>query len=426
MLFDLHKKTIKQAIVGFILLLSSSQLFGQDISYAKETTNILASEPFQGRGYINKGDSIAASWIKDEFERIRLSPFEKSFFQHFQFSVNTFPGAMEVRIDKTPLSPGKDYIVSPSSKGISGSFNLFWLQDLLKMEKNTLEKHIEKSNDSTFIVIDENDLKKGDPNAFFNVCLKSFKAKGIILIKDKLTWGVSQTSEAFLVLEVMKSSIPKKPKTIHLNIENVWVDNYRSQNIIAHTQDADSFIVFTAHYDHLGKMGHETMFPGANDNASGVSVLLDLANHYNNKTDSSNYCFVFIAFAGEEAGLIGSEYFTEHPLFSLNKIKFLINLDLMGNGEEGITVVNGTLHKKEFETLVEINNKKGYLTKVNIRGKAKNSDHYYFTEKKVPAFFIYTLGENKAYHDIYDIPETLLFPEYNDLFHLLTDFIATF
>ena len=140
----------------------------------------------------------------------------------------------------------------------------------------------------------------------------------------------------------------------------------------------------------------------------------------------NNYCFVFIAFAGEEPGLIGSEYFTEHPLFALNKIKFLINLDLLGHGEEGITVVNGTLHKKEFATLVEINNENCYLAEVNIRGKAKNSDHYYFTEKGVPSFFIYTLGKNKAYHDIYDIPETLLFPEYNDLFHLLTDFIATF
>ena len=89
-------------------------------------------------------------------------------------------------------------------------------------------------------------------------------------------------------------------------------------------------------------------------------------------------------------------------------------------------MVNGTLHNKEFETLVEINNEKGYLSEVNIGGKAKNSDHYYFTEKGVPSFFIYTLGKNKAYHDIYDMPETLLFPEYNDLFHLLTDFVSTF
>ncbi len=196
--------------------------------------------------------------------------------------------------------------------------------------------------------------------------------------------------------------------------------------VIACTQAADSFIVFTAHYDHLGKMGKETIFPGANDNASGASVLLDLANYYTNKAETGNYCYVFIAFGGEEAGLVGSKYFTEHPSFALDKIKFLINLDLLGNGEEGITVVNGRLHKKEFETLVKINDEKGYLEAVNARGKARNSDDYYFTEKDVPAFFIYTLGKNKAYHDIYDKPETLLFPEYNDLFDLLTDFVSTF
>jgi len=426
MWFDLHKGAIKQTIVGILFLITPSQLFGQNLSYAREVTNTLASARFQGRGYINKGDSLAASWINNEIARIGLKPFGKSYLQHFQFAVNTFPGAMEVMIDKMPLSPGADFIVSPYSKSNSGSFDLFWLQDLLEIDEDTLEKYIEKTNDSKFIVIDEKYLKKGEPKDFFKACIKTFKAQGIVLIRTKLIWGVSQTCEDFLVVEIAKNRIHKEAKTINLNVESVLEEDYQSQNIIGYTQLADSFIVFTAHYDHLGKMGEETIFPGANDNASGVSVLLDLANHYANKTETSNYCYVFIAFAGEEAGLVGSKYFTEHPLFALNRIKFLLNLDLFGNGEEGITVVNGTLHKKEFETIVKINNENGYLKKVKIRGKAKNSDHYYFTEKNVPAFFIYTLGGNKAYHDIYDKPETLLFPEYNDLFNLLTDFIATF
>jgi len=426
MLFDSVKNTINQIIVGILIILSSSQLFGQDILYARETVNTLASKTFQGRGYINKGDSIAALWIRDEFARIGLNPFEKSYFQHFPFSVNTFPSSMEAEIDGIPIYPGSDFIVSPYSKGIYGNFNLIWMEDLLKIPEDKLENHLKKLNDSIFIVIDEKILNNRESKAFFKTQLKTFNAKGIIVTREKLTWGVSQIVEDFLVLEVIKNKISKNAKSINLNVENVLKEDYQSQNIIGYTDTADSFIVFTAHYDHLGKMGSETIFPGANDNASGVAVLLDLANYYYKSTKSSKYTYVFIAFAGEEAGLIGSKYFTVHPLFSLNKIKFLINLDLLGNGEEGITVVNGTQHKKEFETLVDINNKNGYLSAVKIRGKAKNSDHYFFTEKEVPAFFIYTLGKNKAYHDINDISETLLFPVYDELFHLITDFIATF
>jgi len=89
-------------------------------------------------------------------------------------------------------------------------------------------------------------------------------------------------------------------------------------------------------------------------------------------------------------------------------MKFLVNLDLLGTGDEGMMVVNAT----EFFSpvcffLTAINNEKKYLAKIGQRGKARNSDHYWFTEKGVPSFYFYTLGGIKAYHDIYDKAETL-------------------
>ncbi|MFD1258415.1 M28 family metallopeptidase [Mucilaginibacter terrae] len=180
--------------------------------------------------------------------------------------------------------------------------------------------------------------------------------------------------------------------------------------------------MFTAHYDHLGGMGSSTYFPGANDNASGISMLLGLAKYY--AAHPQPYTMAFICFAGEEAGILGSKYFTDHLLVPLNSIRFLINTDLAGTGNEGITVVNATLHAKEFELLKQVNAKGNYLVKVNSRGKAANSDHYWFTEKGVPAFFIYTMGGIKAYHDVFDISKTLPLNEYNDLFKLITGFNA--
>ncbi|WP_235207325.1 M28 family metallopeptidase [Pedobacter sp. V48] len=181
-------------------------------------------------------------------------------------------------------------------------------------------------------------------------------------------------------------------------------------------------MVITAHYDHLGGMGNKTYFPGANDNASGISFLLSLAKYY--AANPQPYTMAFICFAGEEAGLLGSKYFTEHSLLALQKIRFLINVDMVGTGETGITVVNATIHQKEFSLLNQLNDKNKYLKKINSRGKAANSDHYFFTEKNVPAFFIYTTGGINAYHDIYDRPKTLPLTEYQDLFRLFVDFNA--
>ena len=100
----------------------------------------------------------------------------------------------------------------------------------------------------------------------------------------------------------------------------------------------------------------------------------------------------------------------------------MVNLDLEGTGIDGITVVNASVYPKEFNMLQQINAKGNYLVKINPRGKAPNSDHYLFTEKGVPAFYMYTLGGIKAYHDVYDISATLPLNKYEDMFKLLLKF----
>jgi len=131
---------------------------------------------------------------------------------------------------------------------------------------------------------------------------------------------------------------------------------------------------------------------------------------------------VFIAFAGEEVGLLGSQHFVSHPLIKLKDIRFLVNLDIMGSGEEGITAVNGTLFEKEFLLLQKINKKQKALPVIKKRGPAANSDHFFFTEAGVPAFFIYTMGPNKNYHDVNDTYENLSFKAFEKIGALLIAF----
>jgi Zn-dependent M28 family amino/carboxypeptidase len=201
--------------------------------------------------------------------------------------------------------------------------------------------------------------------------------------------------------------------SLEISLDNKFIEKYETQNIVGYLQGSvkpDSFIVVTAHYDHLGKMGKEIYFPGANDNASGMAMILDLASYY--AKNPPKYSIVFIALSAEEVGILGAREFTEHPLIKLEKIKFLVNFDIAGTGDEGIRVVNGSVYKDKFDLLTGINTEQKLLPKVDIRGAACNSDHCLFYQKGVPCFYIYTQGGIKAYHDVYDKYETLPFTEF--------------
>ena len=163
------------------------------------------------------------------------------------------------------------------------------------------------------------------------------------------------------------------------------------------------------------------MFPVANDNASGISLLLNSVEYY--KENKSKYNIIFICFGAEEVGLIGSKYYVENPLNNLNNIKLLVNLDIVGTGEEGIAIVNAFEQKKVAKLIGKINNNMGFFTKIKLRTQAPNSDHYWFSQKKIPSIFIYTMGGIKAYHDPFDKSNTLPLNKIEDLQQLIINLI---
>jgi Zn-dependent M28 family amino/carboxypeptidase len=167
-------------------------------------------------------------------------------------------------------------------------------------------------------------------------------------------------------------------------------------------------------------MGSDVYFPGANDNSSGVALLLTLAKYFSSQPHK--YSVAFIATSAEEMGMLGSGHFVENPMFDLGSIVFLVNFDLAGTGEDGIKVVNGSIYKDKFDLLKNLNLEKNYVRSVQIRGPACNSDHCMFHEKGVPCFYIYTLGGIQAYHDIYDKPETLPLTSFENYSRLMIDF----
>ena len=227
-----------------------------------------------------------------------------------------------------------------------------------------------------------------------------------------------------LILALLTISISAHAQT-STETGNKFFAPYTSQNVIGYvegTRFKDSFVVITAHYDHLGMMGNAALFPGANDNASGVAMMLNLAKYYSQNPQT--FSVVFIAFSGEETGLIGSKYFVDHPLFPLDNIRFLLNIDLMGNGADGVMTVNAMVYTKEFMALKSINDASNYLPAIKARGKAKNSDHYWFSEAGVPSFFFYLMGPYPHYHDVNDKASNVPLTNFSEAFQLFRDFVT--
>lgn len=408
-----------------IALFVSKSGFTQNLSYARSIIDTLTSPYFAGRGVVEDGEAKAAQWITEEFSRLGLSKIGPSFFQSFSYPINTFPGDVEVKIDDKSITAGVDFLVEPNSCKMQGDFQLIWYDEtnvptIKQLKKLSNQRFFENK----FIVLD-NLGAKTKADEFELLKINAVGASGIVFLEEnKLTHHLSTSVTDYVSLRVMRTALNSFAKTISVKIDQKFLPNYTSQNVIGQltgTKHPDSVLVFSAHYDHLGKMGNNSYFPGANDNASGVAMLLNLAEHYSKNVPEKS--IIFMAFGAEESGIIGSQFYTENPLFPLKQINFLINLDLLGTGEDGIQVVNGSVHQTHFDKLVEINNQKKLLKEIKIRGKAANSDHYWFSEKGVPAFFIYTLGGIKAYHDIDDKAATLPLTEFEDCFRLITDFV---
>lgn len=411
----------------FYLFLSLCFLFFSFTSFAqsdfaKDVMLHLTNENMHGRGYVNDGDRLAANYIAEKYAQLNATFFDKNYFQDFNFSVNTFPDSMRISLDGKSLIPGTDYIVGPDCPSLNMQFSMVYCY--AQNAARTFKKETDKSG--KIFVFDQGELTDKDSLKDFNSLVQkcATQAHCIRLEKTKLTWSVSTKVGAYFYADVLRDKWNYQAKTIELNVHSKFKHKHTASNVVGFIPGKKKgYIVLTAHYDHLGRMGDQTYFPGANDNASGVAQLLSVMQYYSK--NKPKYTIVFIAFAGEEAGLLGSKYFVEHPLFDLKKIKFLLNLDIMGTGEEGITVVNATKHPKEFKRLQTINTKNNFLPQVKSRGEAANSDHYFFSQAGVPAFFIYTLGGSKAYHDVDDQMSGLSFSKFDDITRLLIEFIKT-
>ena len=421
------KQSVIKGLTTLLLILCAIQLPAQDLRHYKRVVKELSSAKYQGRGYARGGANKAGKYLAREFRRAGA---DEVTLQPFTIDINTFPDKMDLWADGKKLTPGVDFSMREYSPGVRGEFPLYHIDTLNFNPDRILADLAKPENANCMVVCDfwftyrHRDLfsrlqKAGQcPNAgliyTWTSPIKFYKAYGEKVVDKPIIWV---TPEAI-------SGV----RTIRADIDNVFLKGCEIFNVIAKVEGErhDSCYVFTAHYDHLGNLGRKVYYPGANDNASGTAAIVTLAAHYAKHRPA--YDMYFIAFSGEDANLRGSTFFAEHPVVPLEQIKYLFNIDMIGDNNPVQYCECSDEGLRGFALFEKMNAEKQYFQALNRGALAANSDHYPFATRHVPCIFL----ENEEgdafqyYHTVFDTWKTAVFDTYEPIFRLITEFIEKY
>jgi hypothetical protein len=223
-----------------------------------------------------------------------------------------------------------------------------------------------------------------------------------------------------------------KPKTEpHAEVKYVTIaedSTITGTNVLAFIDNqAENTIIIGAHYDHLGfgsdgslHKGEKEIHNGADDNASGVAVMLDLAGKLKNANTSNNY--LFMAFSGEEMGLLGSNYFAKNATLDLSKVNYMINMDMVGRLKQDSTLaVYGVGTSPRWKQTLSATNP-GFTLVENESGVGP-SDHTSFYLQDIPVLHFFT-GQHDDYHKPGDDAEKLNYEGMDAISNYIFDVIT--
>ena len=201
------------------------------------------------------------------------------------------------------------------------------------------------------------------------------------------------------------------------------------RNVIGYlANQAENTIVIGAHYDHLGYGGEGSLYRdsikaihnGADDNASGIAVMLDLARKLKNQNTHNNY--LFMAFSGEEMGLLGSNYFVKNPTINTKAVNYMINMDMVGRLKQDSTLaVYGTGTSPLFKKVLKTHNSKFKL--IENESGVGPSDHTSFYLTDIPVLHFFT-GQHEDYHKPSDDAEKLNYKGMESISSYIFDMIT--
>ena len=386
------------------------------ISELQNDIDYLSSDKLEGRRSGTPGEVLAFDYILAAFTKTGLKPMGDSgtYLQRFEIYDGRDISRTKFTINNTPLVLNTEFIPLPFSASgkVEGSPAIAlqesgspWFYDLKEVMEST----------------------QGNPHFDLGKLLrektKLFAGKGasavIFYNSSKLEDGIvfdpaeGIRAEKIPVLYVTNAGRKKFLRDISQSLDlviDVEMEEKKrwGHNVIGFLDvGAPYTVIIGAHYDHLGygeegnslyRGAEKKIHPGADDNASGTAGMMELARLLK-KTKGLRSNYLFIAFSGEESGLIGSKYFTEHPTVALNKVSFMINMDMIGrlNDSTHVLTIGGYGTSPQWADLINSSlNRKIFTLNIDSSGTGP-SDHTSFYLKNIPVLFFFT-GIHPDYH----------------------------
>ena len=435
----------------------------------QEHVKYLASDTLKGRLTGSEGDSLTAVYIKNQLTSAGLEPLEGDGFQRFEVTDKVIPGKKNFfRLNGIEFSPENDFMpfsFSGNSElesevvfaGYGFNINndsIHW-NDYEKLDvrgkwvlllmgdpepDNTVSGFIPFSADRDKALLakdmgaagvlmvagpafDPEDTLEPLSTSGYSVEIPVLRIKrnlgDLLLKKSKSTVAGNESS----MIKKRSSSGFKTGEILYAGSE-VVSEKSRTRNVIMILPGEDSllkneYLIIGAHFDHLGTGGPGSssravdtvaVHPGADDNASGVGAMVELAEKFALTKGSHKRSIVFAAFSGEEKGLLGSKYFTENPGIDLTKVNAMINLDMIGRlSEEGSLQVGGVGTAEGLKDLVLSRADTGQIKLTFTEEGYGPSDHSSFYGKNIPVLF-YSTGAHLDYHTPSDTWDKINYP----------------
>lgn len=251
-----------------------------------------------------------------------------------------------------------------------------------------------------------------------------FEKAGMSLLSIQKQIDSTQISNSF--------KIENATAKISVDLQPIVSD---TRNVIAFLEGNDpqlknEIVVIGAHYDHLGMGGRGSLAAskepqvhnGADDNASGTSGLIELAEYFASNKNHLKRSILFIAFAAEELGLLGSKYFVDNPTVPLNNIVAMINMDMIGRLNENRLTIYGTGTSPKWKPLLNQLNGDSTFKFNFIDGGFGPSDHSSFYAKNIPVLFFFT-GTHQDYHKPSDDYDKINYPGMEKVLKLISNVI---
>jgi len=417
----------------------------------KDNLSIIASNAMEGRETGTRGQKMAAAFIAYQFEQQGLTgPVNGQYLQTFDL-YGTTPPVVSLSSGATTLTSGEDYFYMGSSStngpiettllfagngdeidlnqvDLKGKSVLIILEGSA-MRSNTVVAALRKREAAEiFIVIESNDsfnriasylrdddrlslTKETTPGLFFLTASAAEKLYQTTL--EKLNKAITEKKLAKVKPAKITYSVAQRPKIV------------KSENVLGYlegTDKKDELVVVTAHYDHIGKKKSgegDLINNGADDDGSGTVAVLALAKAFaaaKKEGHGPRRSMLFMTVTGEEKGLFGSDYYTQHPVFPLDKTVVDLNMDMIGRVDPDhkasppyVYVVGSDKLSSELHALSESINKETTNLIFDYTYNDQNhperiyyrSDHWNFAKNNIPIIFYFD-GIHEDYHQVTD------------------------